>query len=88
MHFASIIENPGLAEHDLFYPEEGTGDNPIMVAAKLRNKDVLNAFLRSNKFDENCDTEFLGKVMHFKNDLGHTLLHTVALQVTINLHSK
>ena len=81
-HFGSIIDNPDLSEDDLLYREEETGDSPIMIAAKLRHKDVLNAFLRSNKFDhENCDeTDFLDKVIHYKNNQNQTLLHAVALQ--------
>ena len=81
LHFGSIIENPDVTMADLCYPEEGTKDSPIMIAAKLRHKDVLNAFLRSNKFDyETCDTGLLDQVIHYRNELGQSLLHAVALQ--------
>ena len=81
LHFGTIIENPDVTMADLCYPEDETEDSPIMIAAKLRHKDVLNAFLRSNKFDhENCDTEILEQVIHYRNKLGQSLLHAVALQ--------
>ncbi len=54
------------------------GDNPIMIAAKLRHKDLVSSILRSPKFDS--DMEFRDNLIHFKNKDGATLLHTVALQ--------
>ena len=80
MHFGTIIENPEATIADLCYPEDETGDNPIMIAAKLRHKDVLNSVLRSPKFDENCDRSILEHVIHYRNEHNQTLLHTVALQ--------
>ena len=80
MHFGNIIENPEATIADLCYPEDETGDNPIMIAAKLRHKDVLNSVLRSPKFDENCDRSILEHLIHYQNDHNQTLLHTVALQ--------
>lgn len=78
-HFSKIIENPAVTETDLCYPEEKTGNNPIMIAAKLRHKDLVSSILRSNKF-EGCENSFLESIIHYRNASGDTLLHTVALQ--------
>ncbi len=78
-HFSKIVENPGVSEKDLCYPEEDTGNNPILIAAKLRHKDLVSSILRSNKF-EGCENAFLGQLIHYRNKRGDTLLHTVALQ--------
>ena len=78
-HFSKIVENPGVSERDLCYPEEGTLNNPILIAAKLRHKDLVSSILRSNKFDI-CDNAFLEQLIHYRNKNGDTLLHTVALQ--------
>lgn len=78
-HFTKIVENPGITEADLCYPEEATGNNPIVIAAKLRHKDLVSSILRSNKF-EGSDNQFLADLIHSRNLSGDTLLHTVALQ--------
>ena len=39
--FSKIIENPNVTEKDLCYEEEKSGNNPIMIAAKLRHKDLV-----------------------------------------------
>ena len=39
--FSKIIENPNVTEKDLCYEEDKSGNNPIMIAAKLRNKDLV-----------------------------------------------
>ena len=78
-HFTKLIENPTITIEDLNYPEKDTGNNPIMIAAKLRHKDLVSSILRSNKF-EACDNDFLANLIHSRNLNGDTLLHTVALQ--------
>ena len=80
IHFSKIIENPNVTEKDLCYSEEQTGNNPIMIAAKLRHKDLVSSILRSNKFDGNCDNTFLDQLIHSRNHNNDSLLHTVALQ--------
>ena len=72
-----------MTEKDLCYAEETSGNNPIMIAAKLRHKDLVSSILRSNKFersDNNFDNGFLDNLIHCRNNSGDTLLHTVALQ--------
>ena len=82
-HFTKIIENPNCGLEDLTYSKHDASEsNPIMIAAKLRHKDLVSSILRSNKF-ENSDEELLGQLIHSKNKSGDTLLHTVALQGTI-----
>lgn len=81
-HFSKIIENPNVTEKDLCYAEEKSGNNPIVIAAKLRHKDLVSSILRSNKF-EGSDNAFLETLIHFRNKNGDTLLHTVALQVRL-----
>jgi len=83
-HFTRIIENPNLAKDDLCYKDEegglGLGDNPIMIAAKLRHKDLVSSILRSPKFHIPENNEFLADLVHTRNDAGQTLLAMVALQ--------
>ena len=66
-HFTKIIENPNCGLEDLTYSKhDATESNPIMIAAKLRHKDLVSSILRSNKF-ENSDEELLGQLIHSKN---------------------
>ena len=60
--------------------DDETGDNPIMIAAKLRHKDLVSSVLRSNRFDGSDDIDFLGELIHSRNASGQTLLAMVALQ--------
>eukprot|EP00095_Tigriopus_kingsejongensis_P008429 maker-scaffold1302_size49677-snap-gene-0.18 protein:Tk08429 transcript:maker-scaffold1302_size49677-snap-gene-0.18-mRNA-1 annotation:"hypothetical protein DAPPUDRAFT_43071" len=79
-HFSKIADNPNLTELDVKYIEEATGDNPLMIAAKLRHKDLISASLRSTKFCNPEDSNFLRDVMHMRNANQQTLLAMVALQ--------
>ena len=83
-HFTKIIESPCLTgEHLCYNIGDDSGDNPIMIAAKLRHKDLVCAILRSNKFQEGCQEEnqaVLNDVIHMRNKAGDTLLAMVALQ--------
>lgn len=80
-HFSKIIENPNVTEKDLCFPEDHSGNNPIMIAAKLRHKDLVSSILRSNKFDGcQTDNDIPTTLIHFKNHNQDSLLHTVALQ--------
>ena len=60
--------------------DEDTGDNPIMIAAKLRHKDLVSSVLRSTRFDGSDDMDFLAELIHSRNNSGQTLLAMVALQ--------
>ena len=51
-----------------------------MIAAKLRHKDLVCSILRSVKFEEGTNPEFLNKLIHMRNNAGDTLLAMVALQ--------
>ena len=55
------------------------GDNPVMIAAKLRHKDLVSDVLRSSKF-VNTEPTYLEQFIHSRNKYGQTLLHMVALQ--------
>ncbi len=79
-HFFRIAENPNLSEEDMLYRCERTGDNPIMIAAKLRHKDLVSAVLRSPKFLSADGGDMLRNVVHARNSTGQTLLAMVALQ--------
>lgn len=63
-HFSKIIENPNITEEDFQYQDEATGDNPVMIAAKLRHKDLISAVLRSPKFQQSNDQGFVGELIH------------------------
>ena len=56
-----------------------SGDNPVMIAAKLRHKDLVSDVLRSQKFVR-MDPPFLENFIHSRNKYDQTLLHMVALQ--------
>jgi hypothetical protein len=79
-HFCKIAENPNLCEDDVQYRCDKTGDNPIMIAAKLRHKDLVCAVLRSPKFANSDGGDLLRNVVHARNNTGQTLLAMVALQ--------
>lgn len=83
-HFTKIIESPGLTGENLCYVgSDSLGDNPIMIAAKLRHKDLVCAMLRSNKFQEGCQEDnkaVLNDLIHMRNKVGDSLLAMVALQ--------
>ncbi|TRY68445.1 hypothetical protein TCAL_06832 [Tigriopus californicus] len=81
VHFTQIVDNPNLTEEDVQYPDQSHGDNPLMIAAKLRHKDLISASLRSTKFTTGGeDNAFLREVMHMRNKNQQTLLAMVALQ--------
>ena len=79
-HFSMLIENPNLTKEDLCYKDDELGDNPIMIAAKLRHKDLVSSILRSNRFTNSDNNDFLGQLIHTRNNAGQTLLAMVALQ--------
>ena len=79
-HFTKLIENPNLTKDDLCYNDDELADNPIMIAAKLRHKDLVSSILRSNRFQNTDNNEFLADLIHTKNQSGQTLLAMVALQ--------
>ena len=78
-HFKKIIEHENLSEADLNYQEKETGNNPLMIAAKMRHKDLLTSILRNPKFD-GSDNVVLANLIHSRNKNQDTLLHTIALQ--------
>ena len=80
VHFSKIIDNPNLQEEDVRYPDEVHGDNPVMLAAKLRHKDIVSATLRSPKFLGSENNDFLCDIIHTRNAMGQSLLAMVALQ--------
>lgn len=69
-----------------YFLDDETGDNPIMIAAKLRHKDLVSSVLRSNRFDGSDDIDFLGELIHSRNGSGQTLLAMVALQGKIHTY--
>lgn len=79
-HFSRIIENPHVTEEDVQYRDEKSGDNPIMIAAKLRHKDLVSSVLRSPKFQTSEGCQFLSDLIHERNFSDQTLLAMVALQ--------
>ena len=83
-HFTKLIENPNLTKEDLCYNDDELGDNPIMISAKLRHKDLVSSILRSSKFQNVDNNEFLADLIHTKNASGQTLLAMVALQGTMS----
>ena len=56
-----------------------SGDNPVMIAAKLRHKDLVSDVLRCSKL-VNTNSDYLQTFIHSRNKSGQTLLHMVALQ--------
>ena len=56
-----------------------SGDNPVMIAAKLRHKDLVSDVLRCSKLI-NTDSRYLETFIHSRNKSDQTLLHMVALQ--------
>ena len=83
VHFTKIIENPNVTEEDVQFKDDSKcGDNPIMIAAKLRHKDLVSSVLRSTRFQTNEGNDFLSDLIHTRNNNGQTLLAMVALQGT------
>jgi len=78
-HFKMVLESVSCTEEDLLYTDVETGDNPVMIAAKLRHKDLVSDVLRSQKFVK-MDPPFLENFIHSRNKYDQTLLHMVALQ--------
>merc|ERR1719458_44007 len=78
-HFKMVLESVSCTEDDLLYTDVETGDNPVMIAAKLRHKDLVSDVLRSQKFVR-MDPPFLENFIHSRNKYDQTLLHMVALQ--------
>ncbi len=87
-HFSKIIDNPNVTEEDVLYKDDDTGDNPIMIAAKLRHKDLVSSVLRSSRFlaAEGRNDSVLSELVHARNALNQTLLAMVALQGETNWH--
>ncbi len=79
-HFAKITESPHLTEEDVRYRCDTVGDNPIMIAAKVRHKDLVSSVLRSPRFLSGERIDVLRDLIHSRNDTGQTLLAMVALQ--------
>jgi len=78
-HFKMVLESVSCTEEDLLFTDAETGDNPVMIAAKLRHKDLVSDVLRSSKVTS-VDTTFLETFIHSRNKSDQTLLHMVALQ--------
>jgi len=78
-HFKMVLESVSCTEEDLLYTDVETGDNPVMIAAKLRHKDLVSDVLRSQKFVK-MEPPFLENFIHSRNKYDQTLLHMVALQ--------
>jgi len=78
-HFKMVLESVSCTEDDLLYTDVETGDNPVMIAAKLRHKDLVSDVLRSQKFMR-MEPPFLENFIHSRNKYDQTLLHMVALQ--------
>jgi len=78
-HFKMVLESVSCTEEDLLFTDAETGDNPVMIAAKLRHKDLVSDVLRSSKVT-GTDTSFLETFIHSRNKSDQTLLHMVALQ--------
>ena len=78
--FPLIIGPANFSHHSLCLSDDKTGDNPIMIAAKLRHKDLVSSVLRSSRFDGSDDIDFLSELIHSRNASGQTLLAMVALQ--------
>ncbi len=83
-HFFKIVENPNLSEDDVQYRCDKTGDSPVMIAAKLRHKDLVSSVMRSPKFLNADGSDLLRNVIHARNNTGQTLLAMVALQGKLN----
>ena len=84
-HFSKIVENKDLTVDDLMYGDQGgeentMRDNPLMIAAKQRHKDIVTSVLRSPKFQQSDNNNFLSELLHQKNEHNQTLLAMVALQ--------
>jgi len=78
-HFKMVLESVSCSEEDLLYVDPETGDNPVMIAAKLRHKDLVSDVLRCSKLVQ-TDSAYLQRFIHSRNKSGQTLLHMVALQ--------
>ena len=81
-HFNKLINHPNITKEDVFEYTDGSvsGDNPIMIAAKLRHKELVSSVLRSHKFDTKDDNDFLDELVHMRNKEDQTLLAMIALQ--------
>jgi len=79
-HFKMVMDSVSCTEEDLLYQDSETGDNPVMIAAKLRHKDLVSDVLRSSRFSRSEDSMFLENFIHSRNKYDQTLLHMVAIQ--------
>jgi len=79
-HFKMVMESVSCSNDDLLYQDAETGDNPVMIAAKLRHKDLVSDVLRSTRFSRHEDSNFLATFIHSRNKYDQTLLHMVAIQ--------
>ncbi|XP_023333011.1 uncharacterized protein LOC111704873 [Eurytemora carolleeae] len=79
-HFKMVMESVSCTDEDLNYQDPETGDNPVMIAAKLRHKDLVSDVLRSARFSKTDDSNFLERFIHSRNKYDQTLLHMVAIQ--------
>jgi hypothetical protein len=79
-HFKMVMESVSCTDEDLNYQDPETGDNPVMIAAKLRHKDLVSDVLRSARFSKTDDSDFLERFIHSRNNYDQTLLHMVAIQ--------
>ena len=81
LHFSRIIEHKDLTIDDLIYTgEDKENDNPLMIAAKLRNKEIITTVFRSAKFKHSDNSKLCGELIHARNKDNQTLLAMVALQ--------
>jgi len=79
-HFKMVMHSVSYKEEDLLFQDPDTGDNPVMIAAQLRHKDLVSDVLRSPRFSRIDDCDFLEKFIHSRNKNDQTLLHMVAIQ--------
>ena len=96
-HFFKIINNYDLTVDDMMYNETGGDenkmmDNPLMIAAKQRHKDILTSVLRCPKFQMSEITSShktessVDELLHQRNADDQTLLAMVALQGSYLVH--
>jgi len=79
-HFKMVMDSVSCTDEDLLYQDAETGDNPVMIAGKLRHKDLVSDVLRSQRFLKTEDSNFLERFIHSRNKYDQTLLHMVAIQ--------
>ena len=83
-HFNDVfnlkIVLPQCNEEAMNRRDDSSGDNPAMLAAKMRHKEALSLILGNLRQQQEIGTMNIWDLIHARNSDGQTLLHMVTIQ--------